>query len=268
MLYYERRTDYYTDTSGAKGWKYGMQLKYHAVFKDIQHKIISGFWPEETMIPTEFELCEIHGVSRITIRRALDELVQMGLIRRSRGKGSFVCATKRFAEYRNGLVSQDGIKFDTNVTNRILEIVHYDSNTELAQRMGTVLKQDNLPIKRFRLLRLVDNLPYALMSIFVADDLGSKIAELDLVNHSFLELYEQVTGNKIVSLQRTVSAIMPDDDICALLGVKIGTAHLWMKNIAYTDDETAVAVNYAVYNGNIFDFAVNIDLDNPPKMLL
>jgi GntR family transcriptional regulator len=245
-----------------------MQLKYHTVFNDIQHKIISGFWPEETMIPTEFELCEIHGVSRITVRRALDELVQMGLIRRSRGKGSFVCATKRFAEYRNGLVSQDGIKFDTNVTNRILEIIHYAPDTELAQRMGAVLKQENIAVKRFRLLRLVDTLPYALMSIFVPDALGSKIAELDLVNHSFLELYEQVTGKKIVSMQRTVSAIIPDDDICALLGVKIGTAHLWMKNIACTADEMVVAVNYSVYNGNLFDFAVTIDLDNPPKMLL
>jgi GntR family transcriptional regulator len=245
-----------------------MQLKYHSVFKDIQHKIISGFWPEDTMIPTEFELCEIHGVSRITVRRALDELVQMGLVRRSRGKGSFVCATKRFAEYRNGLLSQDGIKFDTNVTNRILEIIHYAPDTELAQRMGAVLKVENTAIKRFRLLRLVDNLPYALMSIFTPDALGAKVAELDLVNHSFLDLYEQVTGKKITSLQRTVSAIIPDDDICALLGVKPGTAHLWMKNIAYLVDETPVAVNYAVYNGNLFDFAVNIDLDNPPKMLL
>ena len=245
-----------------------MQLKYHAVFNDIQHKIISGFWPEETMIPTEFELCEIHGVSRITVRRALDELVQMGLIRRSRGKGSFVCATKRFAEYRNGLVSQDGIKFDTNVTNRILEILRYAPGTELSQRMGAVLKQDNIAVKRFRLLRLVDNLPYALMSIFVPDVLGSKIAELDLVNHSFLELYERVAGKKIVSMQRTISAIIPDDDICALLGVKIGTAHLWMKNIAYTADEMVVAVTYSVYNGNLFDFAVTIDLENPPKMLL
>ncbi len=141
----------------------------------------------------------------------------MGLIRRSRGKGSFVCATKRFAEYREGLVSQDGIKFDTNVTNRILEIIRYAPGTELAQRMGTVLKQDNIAVKRFRLLRLVDNLPYALMSIFVPDVLGSKIAELDLVNHSFLTCTSR-SPKKIVSMQRTVSAIIPDDDICALWG--------------------------------------------------
>ncbi|HCS36183.1 MAG TPA: GntR family transcriptional regulator, partial [Sphaerochaeta sp.] len=70
-----------------------MQLKYQSVFMDIQNKILSGYWPEDAMIPTELELCKKHDVSRITVRRALDDLVQMGLIRRARGKGSFVCKT-------------------------------------------------------------------------------------------------------------------------------------------------------------------------------
>jgi GntR family transcriptional regulator len=245
-----------------------MQLKYHEVFSDIQNKIISGIWPEETMIPTEFELCEIHGVSRITVRRALDELVQMGLVRRSRGKGTFVCSAKRHSEYRSGILSQDGIKFDTNVTNRIIENTVYDAKTELAQRIGSVVKRENVNIRRFKLLRMIDDQPYALMSIFVPDEIGSKIASLDLVHCSFLDLYEQVTGCNITTIQRTISAVVPDDDICAILRVRSGSAHLWMKNIAYLDDETPIAVNYAVYNGNLYDFAVNIDLINPPRMLM
>ena len=89
-----------------------------------------------------------------------------------------------------------------------------------------------------------------------------------MVHCSFLDLYEQVSGSKITSIQRTISAVVPDDDICAILRVKSGTAHLWMKNIAYLADDTPVAVNYAVYNGNLYDFAVNIDMMNPPKMLI
>lgn len=245
-----------------------MQLKYHEVFSDIQNNIISGFWPEETMIPTEFELCEIHGVSRITVRRALDDLVQMGLIRRSRGKGTFVCSAKRHSEYRNGILSQDGIKFDTNVTNRILENTVYDAKSELAQRIGAVVKKEFVDIRRFRLLRMIDDQPYALMSIFVPNQIGAIISTMDMVHCSFLDLYEQVSGSKITSIQRTISAVVPDDDICAILRVKSGTAHLWMKNIAYLADDTPVAVNYAVYNGNLYDFAVNIDMMNPPKMLI
>jgi DNA-binding GntR family transcriptional regulator len=75
-----------------------MQLKYQAVLMDLQNKIISGLWPENAMIPTEIELCDQFGVSRITVRRALDELVQSGLVRRSRGKGTFVCQFKQYSE--------------------------------------------------------------------------------------------------------------------------------------------------------------------------
>ncbi|HCG63685.1 MAG TPA: hypothetical protein DHV69_04670 [Sphaerochaeta sp.] len=248
-----------------------MQLKYQSVFMDIQNKILSGYWPEDAMIPTELELCKKHDVSRITVRRALDDLVQMGLIRRARGKGSFVCKTKQYSEYRNGLVSQDGVEYDTRIFNRILEDATYGPKTELAKTMLPLFKR-NLEsgegIVRIRLLRLVDDHPYAVMSIFMPESISNIIDRDMLVRRSFLDVYELCTGVKIVTLHRSVSAVIPDDEQCNLLGARNGTAHLWMKNTACLKDETPVAINYALYNGNLFDFAVSIDLDNPPKAAL
>lgn len=248
-----------------------MQLKYQSVFMDIQNKILSGYWPEDAMIPTELELCKKHNVSRITVRRALDDLVQMGLIRRARGKGSFVCKTKQYSEFRNGLVSQDGVEYDTKIFNRTLEDATYGPQTELAKNLLPTFKRPmdgSEGIVRIRLLRLVDDHPYAVMSIFLPESLSEIIDRELLVRRSFLDVYEICTGNKIVTLHRSVSAIIPDDEQCHLLGAKTGTAHLWMKNIACLADETPVAMNYALYNGNLFDFAVSLDLNNPPKAAL
>ena len=248
-----------------------MQLKYQSVFMEIQNKILSGYWPEDAMIPTELELCKKHNVSRITVRRALDDLVQMGLIRRSRGKGSFVCKTKQYSEFRNGLVSQDGVEYDTRIFNRILEDTKYDGQTELARNMLPLFKRNmagSEGVVRIRLLRLVDDHPYAVMSIFLPESISDVIDRDMLVRRSFLDAYELCTGKKIVTLHRSVSAVIPDDEQCTLLGARTGTAHLWMKNTACLEDETPVAINYALYNGNLFDFAVNIDLKNPPKAAL
>ena len=248
-----------------------MQLKYQSVFMDIQNKILSGFWPEDAMIPTELELCKKHNVSRITVRRALDDLVQMGLIRRSRGKGSFVCKTKQYSEFRNGLVSQDGVEYDTRIFNRFLEDAVYGPKTELTKNMLPQFKRTvdgTEGIVRIRLLRLVDDHPYAVMSIFIPESISRLIDRELLVRRSFLDVYEMCIGKKIVTLHRSVSAVIPDDEQCNLLGARTGTAHLWMKNTACLEDETPVAINYALYNGNLFDFAVNIDLNNPPKATL
>ncbi len=248
-----------------------MQLKYQTVFMDLQSKILAGYWPEDAMIPTENELCRKHNVSRITVRRALDDLVQLGFIRRARGKGTFVCKSKRFAEYRNGLVSQDGLEQDTHVLNQIQEDILYGPETELAKNVLPLFKLhlDSMEgVCRVRLLRLVDDLPYALMSIFMPEYISNQIDRELLKHSSFLDTYESCTGKKIVTLHRSVSAVIPDDEQCNLLGVRSGTAHLWMKNTACLADDTPVAMNYALYNGNLFDFAVKVDLENPPMATL
>lgn len=63
---------------------------YVQIAEQLRDYIKMGKWKEGDKIPTEFELCEIFNVSRITIRKAIDELVNEDLLRRERAKGTFV----------------------------------------------------------------------------------------------------------------------------------------------------------------------------------
>ncbi|MGX7263613.1 GntR family transcriptional regulator [Enterococcus crotali] len=63
---------------------------YIQIASDLKFKINSGEWGIEDQIPTEFELCNIYDVSRITIRKAIDQLVNEGLLYRKRAVGTFV----------------------------------------------------------------------------------------------------------------------------------------------------------------------------------
>jgi DNA-binding GntR family transcriptional regulator len=161
--------------------------------------------------------------------------------------------------------------FDTRIFNRIIEDALYGPQTELAKNMMSNFKiepSSGEGLVRIRLVRLVDDYPYAVMSIFMPERVSKQVDREMLVRRSFLDVYEMCTGNKIVTLHRSVSAVIPDDEQCNLLGARRGTAHLWMKNTACLADDTPVAINYALYNGNLFDFAVSIDLKNPPKVTL
>lgn len=244
-----------------------MQLKYQAVLMELQNKIISGVWPENAMIPTEVELCDQFQVSRITVRRALDELVQSGLIRRSRGKGTFVCQFKQYSEYYKGLLSQDGIETTHEIVNQIISDTDYTVDSELVKNM---LPQFKIPfdvgetITRIHLVRYIGSLPYAVMNIFLPTSLSAQIDRSLLKNSSFLDTFEKSTNIPIVTIHRSFSAVIPDNETCALLATKPQSAHLWMKSIALNEDKEPVAVNYAVYDGNLFDFSVTIDAKNPP----
>ena len=68
----------------------GFEPLYYQIREDLRQKISANEYPPNSMIPSEAELCEIYDVSRITVRRAILDLVQEGLLVRGKGKGTFV----------------------------------------------------------------------------------------------------------------------------------------------------------------------------------
>lgn len=67
---------------------------YHQLKEILAHKIVNNEWSAGEQLPTEFELCEQYGVSRITVRQALNTLEKEGLIVRKQGIGTFVSIPK------------------------------------------------------------------------------------------------------------------------------------------------------------------------------
>ncbi len=64
----------------------------------IENKILSGEWPAGQKIPTELELTEQFSVSRMTVNKAIRDLVSDGKVERTRRRGTFVWAAKEKAE--------------------------------------------------------------------------------------------------------------------------------------------------------------------------
>ena len=67
---------------------------YYQLMSEIKNKISSGIWPVGHCIDSERTLAEENNVSRMTVRQAIGELVQEGLLTREKGKGTFVCEPK------------------------------------------------------------------------------------------------------------------------------------------------------------------------------
>ena len=86
--------------------------KYEAISSDIRKKIQDGTFPVNSQLPTEPELGEQYRVSRITVKKAIDQLVSEGLVIKKRGSGTFV---KGLAEQpgTGGLLPQASGLFQT-----------------------------------------------------------------------------------------------------------------------------------------------------------
>ncbi|MDC7246049.1 MAG: GntR family transcriptional regulator [Sphaerochaetaceae bacterium] len=248
-----------------------MQLKYQAVLTDIQSKIISGLWPENSMIPTELELCSIYKVSRITIRRALDELTQTGLIIRIRGKGTFVRQVKQYNDSFAIDFGENETEKKNKIFNKILTYIEYPSDSDLVRNMLPQFKlsqESGETISRIHVVRSVRDIPYAVMNLFLLTSTAKKIDKEKLAYSTLLEMYKDVEGKEITTVQRSFSAVIPDSYTSQLLRTKPGSAHLWMKSVALVDPDRPVAINYAVYDGNIFNFTMTFNTRNQSKVIM
>ena len=135
-------------------------LLYSQVENNLRQQIISGELGVGEKIPTELELCERYSVSRITVRRAVQNLVDEGLIYRLRGKGSFVSVPKRVI--RKGSPNNFGYHAFSDIGGkshrRVLERSSLEATPALANALDIKVGDTVLMAKR---LVFEDSIPIA-----------------------------------------------------------------------------------------------------------
>ncbi len=236
-----------------------MTLKYVSVFHDIQEKILTGRWNYGMLLPSEVELCEIFGVSRITIRRSMDELEKLGLIIRIQGKGTFVAGSNHPSgagrEQRGFSESLRQAGF--HVTSTILEKGLIEASPKVVENLRLPLRKTH-KVWYFKRLRFVSNKPVVLMIAYVSKEVGDKMNLMDLNDVSFYKLYSEITEKRIVETLGTITAIIPTNEECSLLQVDNRTAHIFHESVTYLSDGFPVEYSTAIYNANAYKFTVNM----------
>ena len=114
--------------------------KYQKVIEDIKNRITNGIWAEGFLLPSEFELCSMYDVSRITIRRALEELSDAGYVVRMHGKGTFATRPMQFRSGNSALgfsqhLKQSGI----DVTSRLCIDEKIEATQEIRKELLSAL---------------------------------------------------------------------------------------------------------------------------------
>lgn len=89
--------------------------KFHDIFIDLEEKILNETYPTGCLLPSENQLVEIYSVSRETIRKALNLLINAGYIQKQQGKGSIVLDFQRFDFPISGLTSYKEIQHAQNM---------------------------------------------------------------------------------------------------------------------------------------------------------
>ncbi|WP_165004125.1 MULTISPECIES: trehalose operon repressor [unclassified Enterococcus] len=110
--------------------------KFNEIFLDLEQKILAKQYPPHTLLPSENQLIKIYGVSRETIRKALNLLTTEGYIQKKQGKGSIVLDRNRFDFPISGLTSYKELQETQHIPSET--IVHTLEETEVSPELSKV----------------------------------------------------------------------------------------------------------------------------------
>lgn len=228
-------------------------------------QIASGAWPGRFKLPAEVDLAHELNVSRGTVRRALDDLVAEGLLTRTHGLGTFVAPhvvdqplADRLVTFSEALISQ-GIPFET----RVIASAVIPARGRVAAMLGLPA---NAPTFYLRRVRLVAGAALILLDNYVVYDRCPGVEALDFTRLRLFEVLEEQYGLRLENGRRIFQAQGADRETSQWLHIKPGEPVMYVEQLAYLDDGTAIEFSDIWLSGDRFRLTAAVKRANTPRV--
>jgi GntR family transcriptional regulator len=219
-----------------------------ALREAIDKKVLA---PEDAL-PSERQLAAELGISRITVRKAIEGLIEEGLLVSRQGSGNFVGTRidKNFAKLTS---------FSEDMRSR----GRTPRSVWLKRAQGTVAPEEALKLAlspgtqvfRFHRLRFADDQP---MSLEYCTVVASCLPSIDVVGESLYEALERHGCRPVRALQR-LRALLLNEEQAKLLEAQPHDAGLLVERLGYLRDGRAVELSQSIYRGDTYDFVAELN---------
>src|SRR6195952_1183768 len=207
----------------------GQQPRYMQLAQTLVNEIQSGRFPVGSTIPTEFELCEQFGASRSTVREAVKQLVQLGMVVRQAGVGTTVKALRSEGGYRQ--VMQHLSDLHRYTADTVLQILSKETAELRDPAVCELLKAGpgETWLRITGLRRSGDSPdPICHTEVLIQPAFRSLVVHESESHVPIYTLIEKQFGERIAQVQQEIRAIAMPSGIAALVNVKARTPALWL----------------------------------------
>ncbi|WP_371189387.1 GntR family transcriptional regulator [Thalassotalea maritima] len=230
---------------------------YHQVYLFLKEKIHSGEIPFGEKMPTEHQLSDAFSVSRITAKRAMDELAEEGYIARRRGKGSHVIYKHRAEQLTaplSGLLENlKTIGQETQI--RSLEFRKTVPPLDIQERFG-IGPEDEL-IQSVR-VRLIDGIPFGYYVSWTRD-IGEQYNEQEVQKRARSEIFKSA-GIELDQVKQRVTATLSNMDTALVLDIPTGRPLLLLDRSMYDANNKLFDHMYAVFRPDKYQFEMQFSM--------
>jgi GntR family transcriptional regulator len=223
---------------------------YYQLEKVLRKRILSGKLKPDQTIPTEKELCQEFGVSRITVRQALLSLESDDLIRREQGRGTFVAFRRnRPPQFRLYGTVDDLFHLGVRTILKLQSKKLISPSPEIIRDMKL---NPRGKIYLFEGLRHLENGRQAFFQAYIPEEIGKKIKLAELGQPLFIERVEKEALEMVRRSRQVTSASVADKNLASILGVKKGHPLLVIKRIYFSKSGQALEMAVTFFPGDAY----------------
>ena len=230
---------------------------YVKIREDIREDINKGIVKRGEKLPSEDELAARYGVSRMTVRQGITDLIDEGLLYRRQGVGTFVAQLHVERDHSRltnffEISKMNGVQ----VSERILKLEVIPAKLQVAKALSLPEGEFVICVKT---LRFTENVPVTIHEAYVPHRLFSQLLQedLDSMTRDLWGFYER-EGYKVKRAVQRLEARQADEEMASILLVDIGTPILYKERILYADDGTPIEFLYCYNRGDMYSLTVTL----------
>ena len=236
------------------------ETRYAQVARDLSAGIADGRFPLGSLLPTELQLCERYEASRHTVRAAIRELQELGLVSRRKKVGTRVEAASPSSGYRQSLASlEDLVQFEVAHRRVVREIEDVVADRALAKKLGCAPGSRWLRISSLRMKDDTGAAPIGWTDVYV----DAAYADLrDLVRQSpevlISTLIKSRYGRRVAEIRQDVQAVLVPAKLAKELEVAASTPALRIVRHYIDPAGEAFEISVTIHPADRFTFSIRL----------
>jgi GntR family transcriptional regulator len=229
---------------------------YYQLESYIKNQINAGILQPGDNIPSEREYAENYEISRMTVRQAINSLVNEGLLYRKKGSGTFV-SNKKIEQPLQGLTS-----FTEDMKKRGMvptsELVHFEIVPATSFIADELRISEYAPVYEIKRIRLADGEPMALETNYLSANLVKGLTE-EIVNASIYAYIEENLNLRIAHADQMIESIKASSEDAKLLKIKKDHPMLYIQRNTFLQDGTPLELVKSHYRGDRYKFFIKMN---------
>jgi GntR family transcriptional regulator len=235
--------------------------KYHRIYRVLREQVHEGRFAGG--LPGELALMQQFGVARVTVRRALEQLADEGLISREPGRGTrpigleerraSVAANGPMRTQLTGLL-ENLVSMGLRTSVKVLEVGTVTASEAVASALGLAAGD---PVQKAIRVRSTREGPLSHITTYVPAEVARRFGRRELSRKPILLLLEE-SGVKVGRAVQTISARLADAEVAGHLDIAVGSALLAVRRLIYDEHERPVQWLHGLYRPDRYEYEMQL----------